>query len=119
METRISDEIIEIIDGESSCFASLNQDMELDEEENEIYTDYILIDKLYVSTAQRRQGLGRKLLQACVKAIRENFAGLPIKLAALPDDETIISQASLVAFYESEGFYVDDNGDGDAVIMAL
>lgn len=117
METKIFDKSIEVLEGDSFCYASLNQETELDEEGDEIVTEeYVLIDKLFVAEDQRRQGLGRKLLRTCIEAINDKF-GLTIKLAALPDNEDIISQNDLVAFYESEGFTPDDEQGGAGVVM--
>lgn len=91
--------------------------MYFDDEDEEQYWDYMLISHLYVAEWQRRQGLGRKLLRACVKAINENFSDYTLKLVALPDNEDIIDQNSLVEFYESEGFTPDDEQGGAGVVI--
>lgn len=113
----INDMIItETADGMSSCSTQIEQDTKWDEEGNEnLGEKYVLIGKLEVARDARRQGLGRKLLRTCMKAIRANYPGMAIKLCAEPQDDTIDIN-SLVAFYESEGFYVEEAGE--KVIMA-
>lgn len=116
MDIQISKDSVKVIEGDSYCQAAIEQEMYFDEDDEEQFYDYMLINHLYVADGQRRQGLGRKLLRACVKAINENF-DLALKLVALPDNEDIIDQDSLVEFYESEGFSPDDEQGGAGVVM--
>lgn len=80
--------------------------------------EYVLIEKLYVAPAYRRQGKGRAMLREALAEISAQHPGMDVKVAALPFGEEAIEMEDLVAFYESEGFAVD-NCDGHAVIMKL
>jgi len=76
---------------------------------------YVLIDKVYVPDDMRKQGIGRKILRENLHEMQKEYPGLPIKLAAYPDANTI-SMDDLVKFYEKENFYIDEVF-GDSVIM--
>ena len=98
-----------------------------DVQADEVYNDegdvtgqdqYVLIEKLYVAPADRRQGKGRTMLREALAEIAAQQPGMDVRLAALPFGEDAIDMADLVAFYESEGFSID-NCDGHAVIMKL
>ena len=80
--------------------------------------EYVLIEKLFVPSHQRRQGIARKLLREAIAEARQQYPTLPIKIAALPFGDDQIDMADLVAFYESEGFSVSDCA-GHAVIMEM
>lgn len=66
---------------------------------------YMLISGLDVSPEHRRQGHGRTLLRAAVDYAKREFPHLPLKLAAVPDSDSMDLEA-LIAFYASEGFEV-------------
>lgn len=66
---------------------------------------YMLISGLDVSPEYRRRGYGRALLRAAIDYAKAEFPRLPLKLAAVPDADSI-DLDSLIAFYESEGFEV-------------
>lgn len=80
--------------------------------------EYVLIEKLYVTPSERRQGKGRAMLREALEEIAAQHPGMTIKVAALPFDDDAIEMQDLVGFYESEGFSIG-NCDGPAVIMAL
>lgn len=97
----------------------LNSDDIYDEEGDVVGQDeYVLIEKLYVAPADRRQGVAREILREALAEIAKIHSGMTVKLAALPFGDDAIDMADLVAFYESEGFSID-NCDGHAVIMVL
>lgn len=82
--------------------------------------EYVLIEKLYVAPVSRRKGKGRAMLRQALKEIAAKHPGMSIKVAALPFDGEAIEMDALVAFYESEGFSVEDaNCNCHAVIMKL
>ena len=80
--------------------------------------EYVLIEKIFVPSHQRRQGIARKLLREAIAEARQQYHNLPVKIAALPFGDDQIDMADLVAFYESEGFSVS-NCDSHAVIMEM
>ena len=80
--------------------------------------EYALIEKIFVAPEDRRQGKARAMLRQTIEEIKAKHSGMKIKLAALPFGEDAIDMSDLVAFYESEGFSVE-NCDGHAVIMVL
>ena len=80
--------------------------------------EYVLIEKIFVAPADRRQGKARGMLREALAQIAAQYPGMDVKVAALPFGEDAIDMADLVAFYESEGFSID-NCDGHAVIMKL
>ena len=95
--------------------------------EDEIFNDecevvgsneYAIIEKIFVAPEDRRQGKARAMLREAIAEIKANHPGMAIKVAALPFGEDPIDMADLVAFYESEGFDVE-NCDGHAVIMSM
>ena len=97
----------------------LTEDPVFDSEGEEIGSEeYVLIEKLFVPSHQRRQGIARKLLREAIAEARQQYPTLSIKVAALPFGDDQIDMAELVAFYESEGFLVS-NCDGHAVIMEM
>lgn len=97
----------------------INSDPIFDAEGNEVgETKYALIEKIFVSPVERRQGVARKLLADTIAKIKATHKGLPIRVAALPFGEYPIEMNDLVAFYESAGFDVIDT-NGHAVIMEL
>ena len=78
--------------------------------------EYALIEKVWVPESDRGNGIGRKLLREAIEEIKA--AGHDtIKIAALPFDGGM-DMADLVAFYESEGFEIE-NCEGHAVIMSM
>lgn len=77
--------------------------------------EYVLIEKIWVPTEQRGNGLGRKMLVEALEEIEKT--GLTCKVAALPFDGGM-EMAVLVEWYESFGFSVED-ASGDAVIMVM
>lgn len=97
---------------------SLNEYPVFDEGEEVGSEEYVLIEKLFVPSNQRRQGVARKLLREAIAEAKSKHPDLPIKIAALPFGEDQIDMSDLVAFYESEGFSVS-NCDGHAVIMEM
>ena len=98
---------------------SLNDDPVFDDEGEEVGSEEcVLIEKLFVPSHQRRQGIARKLLREAIAEARQQYHDLPIKIAALPFGDDQIDMSDLVAFYESEGFTVS-NCDGHAVIMKM
>ena len=97
----------------------VNEDPVFDDEGEEVGSEeYVLIEKLFVPSHQRRQGVARKLLREAIAEAKQQYPTLPIKVAALPFGDDQIDMVDLVAFYESEGFSVT-NTDGHAVIMEL
>lgn len=66
---------------------------------------YVLISGIRVGSEYRRRGYGRALLRAAIDYAKAEFPRLPLKLAAVPDADSI-DLDSLIAFYESEGFEV-------------
>lgn len=97
----------------------VNEDPVFDDEGEEVGSEeYVLIEKLFVPSHQRRLGVARKLLREAIAEAKQQYPTLPIKVAALPFGDDQIDMADLVAFYESEGFSVS-NCDGHAVIMEL
>lgn len=68
---------------------------------------YMLISGLDVSPEHRRQGYGRALLRATIAYAKAEFPHLPLKLAAVPDSDSM-DLDSLIAFYASEGFEMVD-----------
>ena len=98
---------------------SLNEDPVFDSDGKEIGSkEYVLIEKLFVPPHQRRQGIARGFLREAIADAKQQYPTLSIKVAALPFGDDQIDMAELVAFYESEGFYVT-NTDGHAVIMKM
>jgi len=78
--------------------------------------EYALIEKVWVPASGRGNGIGRKILRNEIEEIKA--AGHDtINIAALPFDDGM-EMADLVAFYESEGFEVE-NCEGHAVIMSM
>ena len=82
------------------------------------YKEYVLIEKIFVPSHQRRQGIARKLLREAIAEAKQEYHNLPVKIAALPFGDDQIDMTDLVAFYESEGFSVSDC-NGHAVIMEM
>lgn len=68
---------------------------------------YVLISGLDVVPEYRRQGHGRALLRAAIAYAKAEFPHLPLKLAAVPDSDSM-DLDSLIAFYASEGFEMVD-----------
>ena len=78
---------------------------ELYDEDGEVSygDDYWLIEKIYVPSELRGQGIARKMMIEAIAEMKAERPGLKIKLVAIPqDDETDIEL--LGAFYESLGF---------------
>lgn len=97
----------------------VNEDHVFDGEGEEVGSEeYVLIEKLFVPSHQRRLGVARKLLREAIAEAKQQYPTLPIKVAALPFGDDQIDMVDLVAFYESEGFSVT-NTDGHAVIMGM
>ena len=98
---------------------SLNDDPVFDDEGEEVGSEeYVLIEKLFVPSHQRRQGIARKLLREAIAEAKQQYPTLSIKVAALPFGDDQIDMSGLVDFYESEGFAVADC-NGHAVIMEM
>ena len=98
---------------------SLNEDPVFDDEGEEVGSEeYVLIEKLFVPSHQRRQGIARKLLREAIAEAKQQYPTLSIKIAALPFGDDQIDMSDLVTFYESEGFAVMDCR-GHAVIMEI
>jgi GNAT superfamily N-acetyltransferase len=68
---------------------------------------YVLISGLDVVPEYRRQGHGRALLRAAIAYAKAEFPHLPLRLAAVPDSDSM-DLDSLIAFYASEGFEMVD-----------
>lgn len=78
---------------------------------------YVLIDLVYTYPQYRRQGYAEKILMKTITEIKRKHPRLPIRLAALPKENSI-DMVDLVEFYEDMGFEVI-NTSGHAVIMEL
>jgi len=78
--------------------------------------EYVMVEKIWVPAELRGNGLGRKMMAEALDEIEAKYPGMTIKLAALPFDGGM-DMNSLVDFYESFGFEVED-AYGHAVIMA-
>ena len=78
--------------------------------------DYALIEKIWVPATDRGAGKGRQMLRETIAQIRAEGHD-KVKIAALPFDGGM-EMEYLVAFYESEGFDVEDTS-GHAVIMGM
>lgn len=89
-----------------------------DEEGEEVgQEEYVLIDEVFVPRHQRRQGKARKMLREVIADSGKRYPNKSIKIIAAPFDDEVCDMHSLVAFYESEGFSVED-ADGHGVIMS-
>lgn len=69
----------------------------------------VTIESIFVAPEDRRQGLGRKLLQAAIieaTSLARNLKKEEIFIVAASEDEDEFENADLVEFYESEGFDV-------------
>ena len=80
--------------------------------------EYVLIDKIFVSPADRGKGIAGRMLGSALEEIKELHPGLPVRIAALPFGEGGLEMEALVGFYKNHGFEII-NTDGDAVIMEL
>ena len=80
--------------------------------------EYVLIEKIFVSPADRGKGAAGRMLDSALEEIKELHPGLPVRIAALPFGEGGMDMDNLVGFYERHGFEVV-NTDSDAVIMEL
>ena len=93
---------------------SVSHDVEVEHDGNEIKgAPYLLIEKIWVPSNQRRMGIGSKLIAEAKLEAKKH--GLNLKAAALPFDNGM-ELAELVEWYESHGFEVE-NADGHAVTM--
>lgn len=93
---------------------------ELFDDEGNEYSgdDYALIEKVYVPSADRGNGIGSKMLRETIAEIQATHPEMTIKLAALPFDDCPMDMCELVEYYERFGFSVT-NTEGHAVIMEL
>lgn len=89
------------------CVYALEADYTFNHETEDFDTTYyVLIKKLFVARDHRRQGIGRALFRAAVDDAKKRFPRTALKLVVRPlCPELEIDD--LVAFYESEGFSVE------------
>lgn len=71
---------------------------------------YVCLSRLYVEDHLRCKGFGRKLLREGIAEAKKRWPDLPIRLAVEPE-KGVISVEDLIAFYESEGFYIESAED--------
>ena len=93
------------------CAYRIETEIDFDEDGYEVDGEqYVLIEKLFVPSENRGNGIARRLLREAVSHARATYPGMAIRLVAEPlDADTDMDR--LLAFYESEGFDVIEAGE--------
>jgi GNAT superfamily N-acetyltransferase len=109
--------------GENYASCSLRDDefhIEQDDitgEEIEVYDEYVKIEHVFVTPADRGQGIAKRMIAAVVANALTLHPKCVITLAALPEKDKPLDQAALVSLYEKCGFKVSKNQGSEAVVM--